>query len=90
MADGGNFRDSLDANQGKCVKSSSLKVAKSKGFVQFLEEDMSIMNVMFRNKNAAASHLMLQDNLYSNCAVLYPYSVIKVIYSHSNIAALFP
>lgn len=41
---------------------------------------MSIMNVMFRNKNASASHLMLQDNLYLNSAALYPYTVIKVIF----------
>lgn len=64
----------------KRVKSNSVNVAKSKGFIQFLEEDMSIMNVMFRNKNAAASHLMLQDNLYRNSAVLYPCTVIKVIF----------
>lgn len=38
------------------------------------------MNVMFRNKDAAASHLMLQDNLYPNSAALYLYTVIKVIF----------
>lgn len=42
---------------GKRVKSNSANVTKYKGFVQFLKEDTSVMNVMFRKKrNAAASH----------------------------------
>lgn len=78
MADGGGFRDSLDTNQGKTCE---FKLGKhGEIYVQLLEEDMSIMNVMSRNKNAAASYLMLQDNLYQNTAVLYPYTVIKVIF----------
>lgn len=71
IADGDGFRDSLDANHRKTCEIHRVYTVPRGGPVN---------HVMFRNKNAAASHLMLQDNLYPNGAALYPYTVINVIF----------